>query len=81
MTLQLLHSEFPYIWWKFDFFLSVQLKIIVEKGFYGKVRTIREKEGGEGVLRQKVASHNVYVTKRSITQRSINTYVLENLTF
>ena len=58
----------------------MQLKIIVEKGFYGKVRTIREREGG-GVLRQKVASHNVYVTKRSITQRSINTYVLENLTF
>jgi hypothetical protein len=24
----------------------VQLKIIVEKGFYGKVRTIREREGG-----------------------------------
>ena len=62
----------------------MQLKIIVEKGFYGKVKTIREREGageGEGVLRQKVASHNVYVTKRSITQRSINTYVLENLTF
>ncbi len=60
----------------------MQLKIIVENRFYGKVRTIREREGGgKWVLRQKVALHNVYVTKRSITQRSINTYVLENLTF
>jgi len=31
----------------------VQLKIIVEKGFYGKVRTIREKEGGEGFCDKK----------------------------
>jgi len=37
----------------------VQLKIIVEKGFYGKVRTIREREGGGGCS----------ATKGSITQR------------
>ena len=40
-------------------------------------------EGGEWkvVLRQNVASHNVYVTKRSITQRSNNTYYCNVLAF
>ncbi len=32
MTLQLLHSEFPYIWWKFDFiFLSVYVLLVFLK--------------------------------------------------
>jgi hypothetical protein len=37
--------------------------------------------GWEVVLRQNVASHNVYVTKRSITQRSNNTYYCNVLAF